>query len=163
MSRVVINTSSPNDGLGDTLRAAITLINAMTLELYDQKVDKESGKGLSSNNFTTLLLEKLNGIAAGAEVNVQADLLQENETADDYVKGKELFFSLTRQDAQVETYAGTSVFTVPLGLTVDRVLLNRVELYEGTVAQGGEWSQTTDQLTITKSMVTGNRIQINFF
>ena len=163
MSRQVINTSSPNDGLGDTLRAAITLINAMTLELYDQKVDKEAGKGLSANDFTTLLLEKLTGIAAGAEVNVQSDLLQEDETADDYVKGKELFFSLTRNAAQIETFAGTSIFTVPLGLIVDRVLLNRVELYEGTVAQGGEYSQTEDQLTITKAMVTGNRIQINFF
>jgi CRISPR/Cas system CMR subunit Cmr4 (Cas7 group RAMP superfamily) len=163
MSRVVINTSSPNDGLGATLRAAITLINAMTLELYSQKVDKEAGKGLSSNDFTTLLQAKLNAIAAGAEVNVQADLLQNDETADDYVKGKELFFSLTRQAAQVETYAGTSVFTLPLGTTVDRVSLNRIELYEGTVAQGGEWSQTTDQLTITKIMNTGNRIQINFF
>jgi predicted outer membrane lipoprotein len=163
MSRQVINTSSPNDGLGDTLRAAITLINAMTLELYDQKVDKEAGKDLSANDFTTLLLDKLTGIAAEAEVNVQADLLQQDETADDYVKGKELFFSLTRQAAQIETYAGTSVFTVPLGLKVDRVLLNRVELYEGTFDQGGEYSQTEDQLTITKTMVTGNRIQINFF
>lgn len=31
-----------------------------------QKVDKEDGKGLSSNDFTTALLTKLNGIAEGA-------------------------------------------------------------------------------------------------
>ena len=37
------------------------------------KVDKVTGKGLSSNDFTTALLDKLNGIAAGAEVNVQSD------------------------------------------------------------------------------------------
>ena len=30
------------------------------------KVDKEAGKGLSTNDFTTALLDKLNGIAAGA-------------------------------------------------------------------------------------------------
>ena len=34
------------------------------------KVDKVDGKGLSSNDFTDALLEKLNGIAAGAQVNV---------------------------------------------------------------------------------------------
>lgn len=34
------------------------------------KVDTEEGKGLSANDFTDTLLEKLNGIEAGAEVNV---------------------------------------------------------------------------------------------
>ena len=34
------------------------------------KVNAEAGKGLSTNDFTTPLLEKLNGIEAGAEVNV---------------------------------------------------------------------------------------------
>lgn len=37
------------------------------------KVDKVSGKGLSTNDFTTTLKDKLDGIAAGAEVNVNAD------------------------------------------------------------------------------------------
>ena len=37
------------------------------------KVDKVSGKGLSTNDFTTALKNKLDGIAAGAEVNVQSD------------------------------------------------------------------------------------------
>ena len=34
------------------------------------KVNVEAGKGLSTNDFTTTLLDKLNGIEAGAEVNV---------------------------------------------------------------------------------------------
>ena len=37
------------------------------------KVDKVSGKVLSTNDFTDALLTKLNGIASGAEVNVQSD------------------------------------------------------------------------------------------
>lgn len=37
------------------------------------KVDKVDGKGLSTNDFTNDLKNKLNGIAAGAEVNVQSD------------------------------------------------------------------------------------------
>jgi hypothetical protein len=39
----------------------------------DTKVDKIPGKGLSANDFTDLLKFKLDGIQAGAEVNVNAD------------------------------------------------------------------------------------------
>ena len=52
------------------------------------KVDKVSGKGLSANDFTNELKSKLDGIAAGAEVNVQADWNQTTDTADDYIKNK---------------------------------------------------------------------------
>lgn len=53
-----------------------------------QKVDKVSGKGLSQNDFTDALKTKLDGIASGAEVNVQADWAQTNTSADDYIKNK---------------------------------------------------------------------------
>lgn len=39
----------------------------------NNKVDKISGKGLSSNDYTTTEKNKLTGIATGAEVNVNAD------------------------------------------------------------------------------------------
>ena len=42
----------------------------------------------TDNNFTTTLKNKLNGIAAGAEVNVQSDWAQTDNTADDYIKNK---------------------------------------------------------------------------
>lgn len=38
-------------------------------QLLENKVDKESGKGLSANDFTNALKDKLDGIASGAEVN----------------------------------------------------------------------------------------------
>ncbi len=52
------------------------------------KVDKEAGKGLSTNDFTTALLNKLNGIEAGAEVNVQSDWNVTNTSSDAYIKNK---------------------------------------------------------------------------
>ncbi|WP_407447875.1 hypothetical protein [Fibrobacter sp.] len=52
------------------------------------KVDKETGKGLSTNDFTTAEKNKLAGIASGAEVNVQSDWNQVTTTADDYIKNK---------------------------------------------------------------------------
>lgn len=52
------------------------------------KVDKETGKGLSTNDFTTALMDKLVGIAAGAEVNVQPDWSVSDSTSDAYIKNK---------------------------------------------------------------------------
>lgn len=42
-------------------------------DLRTDKVDKETGKGLSTNDYTTTEKNKLAGIASGAEVNVNAD------------------------------------------------------------------------------------------
>ena len=39
-------------------------------KIKETYVAKETGKGLSTNDFTNDLLTKLNGIAAGAQVNV---------------------------------------------------------------------------------------------
>ena len=52
------------------------------------KVDKVTGKGLSANDFTDTLKTKLDNIASGAEVNVQSDWNQSDNTADDYIKNK---------------------------------------------------------------------------
>ena len=71
----------------DTLREVVNFcqINAATLSslgigsiaglqvALNAKVDVVTGKALSENDFTNTLLAKLNGIAAGAEVNVKPD------------------------------------------------------------------------------------------
>lgn len=52
-------------------------------QLLDSKVDKVSGKGLSSNDYTTIEKNKLAGIEAGAEVNPTASevkILYESNT-----------------------------------------------------------------------------------
>ena len=52
--------------------ASQTSVNDLTTAI-GEKVDKVTGKGLSTNDFTTTLKNKLDGIASGAEVNVQSD------------------------------------------------------------------------------------------
>lgn len=52
------------------------------------KVDKVAGKGLSTNDFTNTLKDKLDGVAAGAEVNVQSDWNQSDNAKDDFIKNK---------------------------------------------------------------------------
>lgn len=54
----------------------------------DKYVLAVQGKGLSEEDFTSALKAKLEGIAAGAEVNVQSDWSQSDSTADDFIKHK---------------------------------------------------------------------------
>lgn len=52
------------------------------------KVDKVDGKDLSTNDYTTADKDKLASIEIGAQVNVQADWSQTDETQPDYIKNK---------------------------------------------------------------------------
>ena len=54
----------------------------------NNKVDVVAGKGLSTNDFTNDLKTKLDGIASGAEVNVQSDWNVTDTTSDAYILNK---------------------------------------------------------------------------
>lgn len=69
---------------------------AMTTALGN-KVDKVTGKGLSTEDYTTAEKTKLAGIATGAEVNVQADWNETNTSSDAYIANKP-----TIPDAQIQ-------------------------------------------------------------
>lgn len=56
--------------------------------LLGGKVDKVNGKGLSTNDYTTAEKNKLAGIAAGAEVNVQSNWNETNTGSDAYILNK---------------------------------------------------------------------------
>ena len=56
--------------------------------LINNKVDKVDGKGLSTNDYTTDEKEKLAGIEAGAQVNVQADWEQNDNTNGSYINNR---------------------------------------------------------------------------
>lgn len=61
------------------------------------KVDTEEGKGLSANDFTDTLLEKLNGIEAGAEVNVIESISLNSVPLE--ISGKAVNISIATVDA----------------------------------------------------------------
>lgn len=69
---------------GTTLEDKISSINTT----IGNKVDKVSGKGLSTNDYTTTEKNKLAGIASGAEVNVQSDWNVTDTNSDAYIKNK---------------------------------------------------------------------------
>ena len=52
------------------------------------KVDKVEGKGLSANDYTDEDKQKLDGVAEGAEVNVQSDWDVTDESSDAFIKNK---------------------------------------------------------------------------
>lgn len=60
----------------------------------------------TDNNFTTTLKNKLNGIAAGAEVNVQADWNVTNTSSDAYIKNKPTIPAAQVQSDWTQTNTG---------------------------------------------------------
>lgn len=80
-------TKATQDASGNV----ITTTYATKAELNDGlagKVSTVSGKGLSTNDYTTNEKNKLAGIAAGAEVNVQSNWTETDTSSDAYIKNK---------------------------------------------------------------------------
>lgn len=141
MAQIIHDVDLPNTGDGDPLRTAFIHQNEMNTELYETKVDKITGQGLSENNFTDDLKDKLDGIEDGAEVNVQSDWNQSDNTADDYIKNKpETFISYPYKGNF--PHAGSNVFTMPDGVAVLDVRPCGAGSFIG-------WSQLGTTLTFT--------------
>ena len=126
---------------GDTLATFISDLNTG----MSGKVDKETGKGLSTNDYTTTEKSKLAGIASGAEVNVQPDWSQTDTAADDYIKNKP---------------------TIPAAVTVDSALsdtsTNPVQnkvikeaLDDKVDVESGKGLSTNDYTTTEKNKLAG--------
>ena len=119
-----IDYSSPNDGLGDKLRNAFIKVQNNFTELYNGKVDKISGKGLSKNDFTDLDKAKLDGIEAGAQVNVQSDWGETDPLSDSFILNKppalySAFGYFHVADLATQTTPLAFVASTPLQLTND--------------------------------------------
>lgn len=84
----VDNTSDLNKPISTAVQTAL-----------NSKVDAVSGKGLSTEDYTSEEKEKLDGIAIGAEVNVQSDWNITDATNDGYVKNKPTNVSAFTNDA----------------------------------------------------------------
>ena len=66
----------------------LTYYHSKVKTALNGKVDKETGKGLSTNDYTTAEKTKLAGIATGAEVNVQANWTETNTSSDAFIQNK---------------------------------------------------------------------------
>lgn len=95
-------------------------------------VAKESGKGLSTNDYTTAEKNKLNGIAEGAEVNVQANWAETDSADDAFIKNKPTIPSKTSDLTNDSGFITAE--QVPEGATAS----STTPLMDGTAAVGTE-------------------------
>lgn len=106
-------------GIGPDAGGDVPVLSLMEALNIDEKVDKVAGKGLSTNDFTDDLLDKLDGIEDGAQVNVATNLQQGARTATTVVVE-----SSTGADA---TLASASTTEAGLMSAADKVRLSGAE------------------------------------
>lgn len=126
-------------------KAGITYVVSKLKTMIAAKVDKVDGKGLSTNDYTTAEKTKLAGIAAGAEVNVNADW---NATSGDAViKNKPT--SLPASDT-TSSYSGTG--TAPVNGTAVAAALATLDV--GDTVVSGQYvsgvSETDGKITVSR-------------
>lgn len=102
------------DAMGNDPNFAATITNSLS-----GKVDKVTGKQLSTEDFTTALLNKLNGIAAGA---------QTNQNAFSNVKIGTTIVAADNTTDTLEIVAGTNISITP-DVTNDKVTINNTYSY----------------------------------
>jgi hypothetical protein len=109
-------------------------------------VAQEAGKGLSTNDFTTAYMTKLNGIATGAEVNVQSDWAVSDTSSDAYIANKPsltsffgyAYYDSTRNVISFENEQnGTELYNIDCNDFIIDGLVNNVSIenYDSTDAQ----------------------------
>ena len=69
----------------------------------------------TDNNFTTTLKNKLDGIASGAEVNVQANWNETNSSSDAYIQNKPTIDSTITGSSQTNAVQGGAIYTALQG------------------------------------------------
>lgn len=200
MAQQHINYSTPNDGLGDTLRTSQVKAESNFTELYNNKVDKITGKGLSDTNFTQAEKDKLAALDPGA--NVQSDWDEGDSGNPAYIDNKPTNISEWYNDLGYVTDApdtvikgringawvdipgasglgildgiigvtvgfevSQTVFTLPEGKICIDVYLSHTKQYKTTTNNTtlvNRWSQTGNDVTLTKSPVLNNYIYIEY-
>lgn len=118
----------------------------------DGKVDKVSGKGLSTNDFTTTLKNKLDGIASGAEVNVQSDWNQTNTSADDYIKNKPTILkTYSANNSALSASGGVCTWTISAsthGISGSNLMVQLYEVSSGDMVMADVSINSSKTVTI---------------
>ena len=130
--------------------------NKVVTAALNGKVDKVAGKDLSTNDYTDEEKNKLAGIEAGAEVNVQSDWGQSDETADDFIKNKPTIptvndgtLSIQVGTAQAQTFtanqSGDTSVTIPMASqNADGLMSSTDKTKLDTVDSGAEVNVQAD-------------------
>lgn len=143
-SGVVVDTTY--DGTSQNAQAGTAVAQAIST-----KVDKVTGKGLSTNDFTNADKAKLEGIESGAEANVQANWAQTDTTADDYIKNKPMIPAPVTVD---QTYSATSS-NAQSGVAVAQAISTKVDKVTGKGLSTNDFTDT-DKANLTTALTKAN-------
>jgi len=159
-----INVSTPNDGLGDTLRDSQVKANENFAELNLKKVEVQAGFGLTQENFTTAEKAKLADIAADAEKNVQANWNQLDDTQDDFIIGKPT--SILQTISSLRFIGAGQTYTISVGGIAFKGWINDgVQHLEqaGFESDLNTFIQIGNNVTFKKPITAGQRIILDFY
>lgn len=92
----------------------------------------------TDNNFTTSLLNKLLGIQAGAQVNVQADFNVTNPLSDAFIKNQPNFLNVLEKGGYFIGNPGNQDYTVPLPTNVGTSNYSVYVTFESTPANASQ-------------------------
>ena len=136
MAQQHINYSTPNDGLGDTLRDSQVKAESNFNELYGNKVDKVTGKGLSDTNFTQTEKTKLAGLVEGGQV--QSNWNEGNALLPAFIQNKPLNTSDFNNDgngvqAYVPDVGAVGVYARSQGEWIELLEVFSVKIMDGII------------------------------
>lgn len=114
---------SEHEGYEDVISTALN-------DLESRKVDKEAGKGLSTNDFTTDEKQKLAGIEAGAQVNAPNTVVDANyvHTDNNYTTAEKNKLAGIESGAQKNTVTSVAGKTGDVSIDIDDVSGLQAEL-----------------------------------
>lgn len=144
-----VNITKANIGLGnvDNTSDANKPISTATQTALDTKVDKVTGKGLSTNDFTDALLTKLNGIESGAQVNTVTGVKGNSEST--YRTGN---INITKANIGLGNVDNTSDANKPISTATQTAL-------DGKVSKSGD----TMTGTLVAPIVQTGKAEANYF
>lgn len=156
MAQQHINYDVPNSGNGDTLRTSQVKAESNFNELYSNKVDKVTGKGLSDTNFTQVEKDKLAGLVEGGQV--QSDWNQGDNLEPDFINNKPTKTSNFENDgngtqAYVPDVGAVGVYARSAGVWIELLEVFAIKILDGIigVTAGFTVGQTTFTLPVAGS------------
>lgn len=132
----------------------LTYYHSKIKTLLTGKVDKENGKGLSSNDYTDTEKSKLANIAAGAEINVQADWDETDSNSDSYILNKPTIPTVNNATLTIQKN-GTTVNTFAANSSTDVIANITVPTNNNELTNGAGYQTSSEVQSAINSAIEG--------
>lgn len=132
----------------------LTYYHSKVKALLAGKQNTESGKGLSTNDYTTAEKTKLAGIASGAEANVQSDWSVTDTSSDAYIKNKPTIPTVNNATLTIQKN-GTTVNTFTANASSDITANITVPTNNNELTNGAGYQTATQVQTAINSALSG--------